>query len=163
MSLTLCAATSARCQLTAVPILPVPSLLAAAGPQLLLRPGRSPCACRVAQTPLLSHRQEVVPAGCGEHSPRLCGVCGSGGGGCWGRDTQRHTSLSLFSSQDLKFNYISKEINFKVTFSARVEYVHCQVCAARSSAGGGFPELGCSRRHLLSVPQLLLPDACLPY
>lgn len=34
------------------------------------------------------------------------------------------------SSQDLKFNSISKEINFKVSFYARVKYVHCKVYAA---------------------------------
>lgn len=88
-------------------------------------------------------------------------MCGLGGG--WECDIQRHTSLSLFSSQDLKFNYISKEINFKVTFYARVKYVHCQVCAACDSACRSPPSRSSPSRPLLSVPELVAPDTCLPY
>lgn len=116
--------------------------------------------------PPLSHRQKVAPAGFREHSPGLwpggqghtqpqrgmlwC-VRVRGGGGGWEHNTQRHTSLSLFPSQDLKFNYISKEINFKVPFYARVKYVHCQVCAACDSTCGSFPE---------PVPSRQLPALC---
>lgn len=47
---------------------------------------------------------------CSKQGVRQAGRLGAG--------HQRHTSLSLCSSQDLKFNCISKEINFKVTFYA---------------------------------------------
>lgn len=40
-------------------------------------------------------------------------LAASAGQGSW-EHALRHTSLCLFSSQDLKLNCISKEINFKV-------------------------------------------------
>lgn len=52
------------------------------------------------------------------------------GAGNWAARCPASFSLSLFSSQELKFNYISKEINFNVTFYARVKCVTCKACAA---------------------------------
>lgn len=108
--------------------------------------------------PLLSRRREVTPRA-SQSTPRISparrGVLGSrwllqacvprwhrawAGRGGWEHDGPRRSSLSLFSSQDLKFNYISKEINFKVTFYARVQSVHCRVCAACHGLRGGRQE-----------------------
>lgn len=167
MSLTLCAAASARCQLTGSsrPLSAQPArghqataALASRMKSLVLQVGRGPLRCPTGRR---WHQQAFgsTPRGSGLRvratpSPReeCCGVCGSGeGGGGWEHNTQRHTSLSLFPSQDLKFNYISKEINFKVPFYARVKYVHCQVCAACDSTCGSFPE---------PVPPRQLPALC---
>lgn len=41
--------------------------------------------------------------------------------------------LSLCSSQDLKFNCISKEINFKVPFYAVYSLLHATACAGVDS------------------------------
>lgn len=82
------------------------------------------CSCGLADSPLccVSGRR-----GRPQHSPGSlevvsCSrqVCAVGGGE---HEVQHPTSLSLPSSQDLKVNSISKEINFKVPFYARVKSV----------------------------------------
>lgn len=81
------------------------------------------CSCWRAISPPLSRRREGTPRaprrgvlGCfglpqGAHA-------GSGQAAGWERDSA--LSSPCLSSQDLKFNSISKEINFKVAFYARV-------------------------------------------
>lgn len=61
---------------------------------------------------------DVQPGGSGSQGPGLCPAPGRRVRWVAEHAGRRHASLSLFSSQDLKFNSISKEINFKVPFYA---------------------------------------------
>lgn len=92
------------------------------------------CSCQRAMSPPLSRRWEGTP-----QAPR-CGVLGclglpqgthAGSGQAGGLGVRQFAlSFPSLSSQDLKFNSISKEINFKVTFYTRVQSVHRQVSTA---------------------------------